>query len=180
MRKLHAWAIGLPLAAFFAAAPRLTAGDATDSEHVSKLLSEAKTIAFNLKEDAVEMASFSRSDVSWQTHAAAINRVRDHINELGRQEAKLKEARPEAAEWQKRAIDRIVPFLDELEGYTLAVIERINQNPKLLNTPEYVDYLEANADYATDLAAMISQYVDYGRTKNRLEELAKKLEIPKS
>jgi hypothetical protein len=40
---------------------------------------------------------------------------------------------------------------------------------------EYKDYLEANADYATDLAAMIADFVDYGRTKQRLERLAAKL-----
>ena len=40
------------------------------------------------------------------------------------------------------------------------------------------NYLEANADYATDLGAMFADFVDYGRTKQRLERLAAKLEVP--
>ncbi len=117
-------------------------------------------------------------NVSWESHAAAINQIKDHINALARQEAKLKEAKGAGSPWQKTAIDRITPFLDELTGYTYAVIEHINGQVK--HTPaEYKDYLEANADYATDLAAMIADFVDYGNTKDRIQRLADKLEIPK-
>ena len=148
-----------------------------DSEHVAKLLSEAKTMAFQLKEDAVAMEGFTRMNVSWESHAVAINQIRDHVNALEKQEAKLKEARSAAAPWQRTAIDRIVPYLDELEGYTSAVIERINEQPKRLFTDDYKDFLQANADYATDLAAMIGDFVDYGKTRDRMERLGNKLEI---
>jgi len=80
---------------------------------------------------------------------------------------------------KKTAIDRIVPYLDELEGYTSAVIERINDKPSRFLTADYKDFLEANADYATDLAAMIGEFVDYGKTRDRMERLGTKLEIPK-
>jgi hypothetical protein len=169
---------GLLLAGFLVIPATSTAADAPDSEQVSKLLSEAMTMAFQLKEDAVTMESFTRINVSWESHAAAINQIKDHINALGRQEAKLKDAKRTGSPWQQTAIDRITPFLDELTGYTYAVIEHINGEKK--HTPaDYKDYLEANADYATDLAAMIGDFVDYGKTKDRLQHLGDKLEIPK-
>ena len=174
------WAAPIAAAGFLIFAPALKAVEVPDSEHVNKLLSEAKTMAFQLKEDAEIMESFTRSTASWETHAVQINLIKDHINELGKQETKLKEARAEGAPWQKAAIDRITPFLDELEGYTMAVIEHVNATPKRLNTAEYKDYLEANADYAGDLAAMISNFVTYGRTKERMEKLTDKLELPVS
>jgi len=149
-----------------------------DSEQASKLLAEAKAMAFQLKEDAQTMESYTRSNATWESHAAAINQIKERVNALGRQAMKLKDARNTASPWQKAAIDRINPFLDELEGYTEAVIENVNKHPMLLTTPEYKDYLEANADYAGDLAAMIADYVDYGRTKQRLEHLSEKLEVP--
>jgi hypothetical protein len=156
-----------------------TANAATvpDSEHVAKLLSEAKTMAFQLKEDAVAMEGFTRMNVSWESHAVAINQIKDHVNALQNQEVKLKGARSAALPWQKTAIDRIVPYLDELEAYTSAVIERINDQPNRLFTDDYKDFLEANADYATDLAAMIGDFVDYGKTRDRLQRLGTKLEI---
>jgi hypothetical protein len=154
-------------------------GAVPDSEQVAKLLSDAKTMAFQLKEDAVAMEGFTRMNVSWESHAVAINQIKDHVNALVKQETKLKDAKNAASPWQKTAIDRIVPYLDELEGYTSAVIERINDQPKRLFTDEYKDFLEANADYATDLAAMIGDFVDYGKTRDRLERLGNKLEISK-
>jgi len=164
------------LAGFLAASFPVHAADVPDSEQVSKLLSEAKTMAFQVKEDAVTMESFSRMNVSWESHAAAVAQIREHINALGRQVTKLNEAKGAASPWQRVAIDRIQPFLDELGGYTAAVIDHLSGTPRH-NIAEYKDYLEANADYATDLAAMIADFVNYGNAKQRMERLTTKLEI---
>jgi hypothetical protein len=151
-------------------------GDAQDPQQVSKLLAETKTMAFQLKEDAVTMETFTRMNVSLQSQAVAINEIKDHVNALARQVAILEEAKVNAAPWQKTAIDRIMPFIDELGGYTTAAIEHINGDRKH-TLAEYQDYLVANADYATDLATMIGEFVDYGNTRQRLDRLAAKLEV---
>jgi hypothetical protein len=164
------------LTGFLAASSVMTAADAPDSEQVSKLLSEAKTAAFQIKEDAIIMESYTRVDVSLESHAVAINLVKDHVNELGRVVNKLNEAKGSASPWQRTAIDRIQPYLDELGGYTTAVIEHINGTPKH-TAAEYKDYLEANVDYSGDLAAMIADYVNYGNAKQRVERLSAKLEL---
>lgn len=162
-----------------AATPAIFAAEVADSAQVTKLLGEAKTQAFQLKEDAVTMESFNRMTVSREMQADTINQIKDHVNALVRTEAKLQEAAPGAAPWQKKVIREVVPYLDEMEGYTSAVIETLNGEVR--HTPaEYKDYLEANADYSTDLAAMIGDFVDYGRTKDRLERLKTKLEVPAS
>ena len=122
------------------------------------------------------MESFNRMTVSHETQVATINEIRNHVNALGRTEVKLKDSEELAAPWQRQAINRIVPFLDELNGYTSAAIEHLNgEVPHTF--AEYKDYLEANADYSSDLAKMIADFVDYGRTKDRLERLNTKLEI---
>ena len=156
--------------------PGARAASVSDSEQVSRLLSEAKTMAFQLKEDALAMESFSRMNVSWESHKLTINQIRDHINALAKQAAKLKAAEVSASPWQKEAINRINPYLDELGGYTTAVIAHLNGDQKR-NLAEYKDYLEANADYATDLAAMIGDFVDYGNARQRMERLGEKLEV---
>jgi hypothetical protein len=170
--------VGFFLAAFLAAPSTIQAADAPDSEQVSSLLSEAKTMAFQMKEDAETMESYTRSNVSWQSHATAINQIKEHVNAMGRQIAKLNNAKGSASPWQNTAIDRINPFLQELAGYTEAAIEHLNKRPALLATPDYKDYLEANADYAGDMASMVADFVDYGKTKQRLQRLTDKLEVP--
>ena len=64
-----------------------------------------------------------------------------------------------------------------MTGYTYAVIEHLNGDKKH-SFAEYKDYLEANADYSADLAKMIGDFVDYGKTKQRVEKLGGKLEVP--
>jgi hypothetical protein len=162
---------------FMVTSPMAKAADPSDSEQVSKLLSEAKTLAFQVKEDADLMEGFTRMNVSLESHAVAINQIRDHVNALGRHVTKLKDARSSASPWQRTAIDRINPYLEELAGYTAAVIEHISGTQKH-TTDEYKDYLEANADYSADLASMIADFVDYGKTKQKVERLAAKLELP--
>lgn len=181
MNKPNATAWIMPVAflltGFTVASPITKAAVAPgDSEQVSNLLSEAQTMAYQIKEDAQTMESFTRMTVSWETHKVAINQIKEHVNALGRQVAKLKNAENLASPWQKTAIDRINPYLDELSGYTAAVIEHLNGDKKR-NIAEYQDYLEANADYATDLCAMISDFVDYGRTRQRMDRLSTKLEV---
>lgn len=176
-RKYTAWMGTLLMGGFLASSPALFAGAVPDSEQINKLLSEAKTQAFQLKEDATTMESFNRVNVSREGQALQINVIREHVNALGRTEVKLKDAEALASTWQKMAINRIVPFLDELNGYTSAVIEHLNGETRH-TFAEYKDYLEANADYATDLAKMIDDFVAYGRTKDRLQRLTETLEVP--
>lgn len=175
-----AGAFALMLAGFLApSSPVRAAVNPTvnpDSEQVSKLLSEAKTMAFQLKEDAVAMESYTRMNTTWESHSAAIHQIKEHINALSRQVGKLKAAEGAASPWQKTAIDRINPYLDEMVGYTTAVIERLNGDRKH-TIADYKDYLEANADYATDLAAMIGDFVDYGNARDKTERLGAKLEV---
>jgi hypothetical protein len=175
-RKPLTWMsmIALTSAGFLAAGVN---AQVADSEQVSKLLSETKTMAFQLKEDAGAMEGFTRMNVSWESHKIAINQIKDHVNALRKQEAKLQDVKATASPWQKQAIDRITPYLDELEGYTLAIVEHLNGQTKH-TLAEYKDYLEANADYSSDLAAMIANFVDYGRTKDKMANLGAKLEVP--
>jgi len=121
--------------------PALRAAGMGDSEEVSKLLSEAKTEAFALKEDAAAMETFTRSEVTWESHVATVNLIKEHINAVGRELTKLDAARPTASPWQATAIDRIKPLLKELAANTEAIITHLNKNPRNLKTNEYKDYL---------------------------------------
>jgi len=170
--------LALPVAGFFAISSGMRAADVPDSEQVNKLLSDVKTQAFELKEDAATMESYSRWNLNWESHAAAVNQMREHVNEAGRQLRKLEDARGTASPWQATAIDRIRPLLKQLAADTEMVIERINSNPARIRTGDYREYLEANSDSSEQLAQMIADFVNYGRTKDRLDRLTNKLELP--
>jgi hypothetical protein len=168
----------LLVVSLMAISPVLKAVDVADSEQVSQLLSDAKTEAFQLKEDAATMHMYSMSGLHWETHASTVTSIKAHINAVGRQLAKLEAARATASPWQQTAIDRIRPLLKELASNTDTIINYLNKNPGRLQTSEYKEFLEANADQSEQLAAMIGDFVDYGKTKQRLERLREKLELP--
>ncbi len=149
-----------------------------DSKEVSAILADVKTEAIQLRHDADELKAFTHSNLSWQSHGAKVEEIKRHVNNAGQFLSKLDSARGGASPWQQQAIDRIGPLLKELASNVTSTIEHLNQKPKLLQTGPYVDYAAANYDLASDLAELISDYVEYGRSKAKAEELAAKLELP--
>ena len=161
------------------ATPCVAADPNPNYENVSKLLSEAKSLAFQVKEDASALEGYSRSGSSWELHSAALAQMREHINALGKQVTKLEEARKTAAPWQNAAIERVRPALVEMAYNAGIVIDYITNNQKRVNVlGEFKDYVEANADLADELSGLVADFVDYGKTRQRLADLAKKLELP--
>lgn len=156
------------------------AAGAVESDEVSKMLSDAKIEAAQLREDAEQMEVFTRSGASWQSHAEVINNIKGDVNRMSGLLAKLQNSRNLAAPWQQTAIDRVSPVAKELAANTTAAIERLNKNPQRLNSTDYQNYLEAIADSATNLSDTITNFVDYGKTRQRLDRLATKLELPQT
>jgi hypothetical protein len=184
MTKQHLTQLFMPLAMLTVGAvalcPIAIASDNRDSEQVTKLLSEAKKQANQLREDAATMEVYSRENSDWALRKEEISAMRDDINATGRTLGKLDRARATASPWQVTAIDRIKPLLMEIAANTDTLIRAVNNDPKRLNVAEYKEYIEANSDEAAHLAQLISDFVNYGNSKNRVEHLVGKLEIPKT
>jgi hypothetical protein len=62
-----------------------------DSQQLTQILGEARDEAAELARDADEMESLIRNEVSWQTHAVMLDRVKDHVNNMARIVGKLSE-----------------------------------------------------------------------------------------
>lgn len=164
---------------FLSTAPAVFASPKpNDSEEVTKLLSEVKSEAIQLKDDAEDMKSFTRSKLTWQSHAAKIEQIKQHVNKSGELLSKMQDAKASASAWQKQAIDEITPLLRELAASVTSTIEHLGKNQGRIHTPPYTDYVASTADLATDLSGLIADYVAYGEAKNKSEDLEKKLEVP--
>jgi len=149
-----------------------------DSKEVNDLLNRARIQALQLKTDASEMKAFTHQNLALETHADKINAIRQDVDSLVQTAAKLNDVKSNASPWQKAAIARIKPLLKELADNTTSVINHLNnEHGGFLNTPEHKDLLQANADLSSDLSAMVSNYVDYGKTRSKFFELQQKLEL---
>lgn len=169
---------GLLATALLAMAPAIRAANPPASEEVSGFLSDAKTEAVQLQFDAAELNNFARAKTSWETHATKLTEIKEHINKVSGLVTKMNAAKAEAAPWQQQAIERINPMLAELATTVSAAINHLSKNQDRLLFAPYPDYAAATAATATDMAEMISDYVEYGETKHHLDDLTRQLEVP--
>jgi len=142
---------------------------------VTALFQQARTTAAQLNRDAATMESFTRSNLTWQSHSAQVRRIKDHVNDAGSILSQMQAARADAKPWHQDAIDGITPALKQSAANTESIIDHLNQNPKHLRHPTYVQYLRSNAQSASELSAAINNVVNYDNTRTRMEELQAKL-----
>src|SRR6267378_5761609 len=155
------------------------AGLPEDNNEVTQLLEDIKVQAADLQRDSDELESFSRSNVSWESHAAELEAIKERINKIGQTIQKLQNMRSSASPWQQEAIDRIIPVAQKLASNTTAAIEHLNKNPLRINEPQYQQYLKSNAEAASNLATLVKDFVEYGKTRTTLEAYERKLEVPR-
>jgi hypothetical protein len=162
-------------AALFPAA--LWAGQTSDSAEIAKLLADTKAEAVELKVDSGDLESFVRSNLSWETHAGKIDLIKEHVNNTGKLLAKLKNAEALGSPWQQMAISRIEPLLKELAANTEEIVSRLNNNRGKIHFPEYRECVKAHYELASNLEALIRDFVSYGEAKEKLERMQSKVEV---
>jgi len=119
------------------------------------------------------MESFTRSNLSWESHAAKITEIKNHVNEMGKTVAKLNQAKSTASPSQKTAIERINPIVAELAMNTEATIYHLDREKgRLLNNQDHKDYLKTNAELAAKMASVVSDFVDYGVSESKIRRTA--------
>ena len=171
--------VALLAAALLITGPVVQAAPQEDNKEVSKLLEDIKMQAADLQRDSDELESFTRSDLSWQSHAEELEQIKERINAIGKTISKLQNLRSSASPWQREAIDRIIPVAKKLALNTTAAIEHLNKEPLKLHEPQYQQYLKSNAEAASNLAALVKDFVEYGKTRTTLEAYERKLEVPR-
>ncbi|MHB1021727.1 MAG: hypothetical protein ACYC0Z_04915, partial [Acidobacteriaceae bacterium] len=157
---------------------RLVIAQTADSPHINQLLDQAKSHAVLARDDADTLHSYTMANLSWQSHATRLQSMKEHVNELGKVEQELRDAREEGSPWQQEAIDRINPLLKNLADTLTSTIDHLNKNQNRIHLPAYRDYTRANYELANETATVISDFVAYGRAKSKATSLEKKLELP--
>jgi hypothetical protein len=166
--------------ALLSLAPALaSARTVKDSEEFSGFLAQARTEALQLQKSAEEMNSFVHARARWTSEAAKIAEVKEHVNKLGEFVNKMNNVEAPSP-WQNMALGDITPMVSELAANVTMTIFHLAENPDRLIFTSFPDYVAANAELATEIAQMVSDYVAYGEAKNKAEELSFELDLPES
>ena len=149
-----------------------------DSDEINRLLSDAKSEAVQLENDADMLQSYTMSPMSWETHAMKLHSMREHVNSMGKINQQLHDQRAEGSPWQQEAIDRISPLLRGMADKLTVTIKHLNDHKSQIQMQPYRDYTHSNYDLASRTTRMISDFVEYSQSKSRSEELEHRLELP--
>ena len=148
------------------------------SGRASVLLAEIKKEAAELKLPADTLGTFAgSSQYSWQSHVHYLNRVKDHINAVGKRTAELQQMRDAVLPWQRQAITEVTSHAARVAASTQAAIICLNDNKSRYFAPEYRDHLTIIADSSMDLKDTVDKFLDYGKTQQRFERLQNELEL---
>jgi len=147
------------------------------SQEINQLLADVKTEAVALEQDCDEIALWARnSQMSWPSHGKKLTLISEHINRAGQLLKQLQDARDTASPWQQQAIDSIYPLLKQLADNTEVMIEHLRDNQNKTHFSPYTDYAKAGYELARDLAALVSDYVEYGNLEVEFHRLQDKID----
>ena len=146
-------------------------------KEASDLLTEVQYLSDKLSTDTDKLASYTRSNLSYESHATGLTAVRDDINQMGTRLSRLQQIKHVTAPWQQRAIEEVVPVAAQMAAHTQAAIEHLNENQRYLFAPAYQDHLEAVAEHAATIDTILDKYMDLGQTQQKLQRLQTELEM---
>ena len=150
---------------------------ASDNPSVTGQLTDAKAIVVKIKKDAIQMQSYAQTTgLSWQTHSAALEKIKADVNTLQENMRGLQSHRTVASPWQQDAIDRITGFANDLATNMNTTIDRLNKSKSRPTAPPYPEYLKANTQIASDLASEIDATIDYAQNKAKEDTLGQQLD----
>ncbi len=137
------------------------------SAEISRLLKETMFYASQAESDAAELESYSQSDLSWESHAEQLERMRDDVNNMVVLVQRMNVLRSDGSSWQQDGIDQINPLLEEMVDRLTTTITEGNKHPELVRMMKFRNYVHACADTASQTHKLISDLVAYDRTRSR-------------
>lgn len=173
LRKYPLAAIAVMLFTGFTAAAQNA-----DSTGITTLLQQTKEHAAKANLYAEELDTYARTQMTWESHATQLNRMKEEVNELGKDVADLSAARAEGSPWQQDAIDKIDPILRNMADHLSSTIRYLGEHQNQVHMPPYRDYARANYEHSQKMLTMIDDYIDYAEAKAQSEALEQKLLVP--
>lgn len=177
IRTIHPWLTRFVAMMLFLAPAGMLAAQQGDSAAISNLLPEVKLHAANAERDADTLEGYTRNTLHWETHAAQIHMIRQHVNDLIEDSNKLSRLRSEGSPWQQQAIDHINEFLPQISTHLSAMINHLAENQKSVNSPKFRDYIRTNYKLIHTAHEAIDNWADYDEAKWKANALEQQLQV---
>jgi len=140
--------------------PSFARAQSADSRAITDLMKHAREHAALAEDDAAKLESYTRSNISWRSHATRLVHMKEHANDLIEDFNQLSSMRPNGSPWQQEAIDRVNPLLHEMADHLQATIDHFNENQSKVHMPPFRGYARANLELMTRTNQLITDFVE--------------------
>ena len=148
------------------------------SGRASMLLLEIQKEAAALRSHADVLGTYSRNPQRhWRSHAFYLDRVKSHINAVGKRTAELQQISYAVFPWQRQAVSEVTSHAAQVAASTQAAIVHLRENQNRLFVSEYRNHLTTIADRSEDMKQTVDRFLDYEETQQKLEQLQNELEL---
>jgi hypothetical protein len=148
------------------------------SERATTLLTEIQSETAAMKLHTETLGTFAwKPQISWQSHAHYLDRVKGHINNVGERIAELQAIRGFVQPWQQTAIDKVTVHAVQVASSTRSAIVYLRGNQGRLFVPEYRDHLTSLAARSDDMKETLDKYLEYGKAQDTFQHLRNALEL---
>jgi|SRR5579872_2922450 hypothetical protein len=141
---------------------------AQQPSQLAHLFEDTKNLVSLLKSDIATLGFFAVAERTSSTNAAMFTISAERIKALRTLTDKLDSARPQGSPAQKAAVDRVVPVMKEFASSAETAFAAAKQSPAVQE-----QYFKLNADLAEELCSVISAWIDYAKTKDDLDRVAR-------
>lgn len=148
------------------------------SERVSTLLAEIQMEATALRRNADTLGTFARSTrFSWKSHADYLDKVKTHINEVGKHIAELQRIQNSVLPWQQQAIAQVTNHAAQVAASTQAALVQLNENRNSVFLSEYREHLKTIDDHSAQMKERLDKVRAYEKAEQTFLQLRDELEL---
>lgn len=174
---LASGAASAPARDMAAAPPAATQHSAILSQRASTLLAEIQREAAELRRNAETLGTFARrTQFSWKSHADYLDRVKTHINAMGKHIAELQQIQNSVFPWQQKAITQVTSHAAQVAASTQAALVHLNENRNSVLLSEYREHLKTIDERAADMKERVDKFLAYEKAEQKFLQLRAELE----
>jgi gas vesicle protein len=146
--------------------------NAAQQQQISRQLDQFQITTADLRTNADTYQALARNrSLPIRTHANNLNRIRDQVNDLGRQLLAMEKVKARANEHQQLAITEARQRLSELTPHLYTAIRMHIDTPATLEFPDYREEVKSIFTHADNLYTRVHAVRTYDKAKQNLDQI---------
>ena len=169
MNRVHFLAASAAVVLWFAG-PAVSASkpiDESSSNEARTTLEQIDAWAGTIADDAYQLGVMANSERAPESHLEGLAVLREDINRIGVDLQSLDTKRDSLSEWEVKALDQIIPLMQDAADNAEKAIQTYNSDRQRLWATSYVGDTSAISKDASEVATLLRDYLTLAKTQQK-------------